>query len=253
MRFYADDPTKITEVQWYFVPEDGPWLGRSYSFGSLTWDKKDGIPEPSIGEVYHPQPYANGRPPYCVRPGGICGTVDQWINGALTTDPVPPDYPDTQIPECCTCLCPVERGGNAIGGTATAELALFTGVAGNANGGTGSAVGIPRNCAACLSTPLQVQIAIAGFTGSFASYNGTYVLTQAEAACIWRVNTAFGNMSLQFLGALPYWQVFLVQSAGPYAEWQETGPPYQCVTAMAFPLLNNHISADTPTAFVTPL
>ena len=250
MRFYRDDPTKITQVQWYFVGEDGPWLGREYSFGSLQWDKRENIPEPDVGEVYDPQPWKNGKPPYAINPGGLCGSQDQWIHGALSTDPVPPDYPGTQIPVCCANPQEPEIGGNAIGGEATAVNDTFFGVAGNANGGTATAHSI-LHCSMCMpTTPYQQKCTWSGFTGANAYLNGVYILTQTGSPCVWTLITSNCSLILQGSGT---WNAYLQLPAPSvaYAECQTLGL-YHCSASVSFPQIHNGISSDVVFCLVQP-
>jgi hypothetical protein len=115
MRFYRDRPDLLTEVQWYFVPNDRAALPFAYSFGSQIYDRKI-LAEANVGEVYNPHPYRKGNPPYPVPTVGLCGTPQQWRDGALSTDPLPPLQPGGNVPICCGQVPIVPTGGMAPGG-----------------------------------------------------------------------------------------------------------------------------------------
>jgi hypothetical protein len=119
MRFYADDPTKITNVQWYFVPQGREWLGLPTIFGTTVFDELARLTPPPVGEVWGTRVYSKGRPPFPVPTGGLCGTPEQWENGALSTDPLPPLQPGTTIPVCCALLPGPIAAGQALGGNMT--------------------------------------------------------------------------------------------------------------------------------------
>lgn len=118
MRFYRDDPTIKTRVQWYRteLTESMPW---DSVFCSTIWDERDGEAELPLGEVFHPRPWRGGFAPFPTGNGGICGTQDEWLNGSLSTDPLPPLYPNTNVPTCCNPPLQKPVGGVAVGGVVT--------------------------------------------------------------------------------------------------------------------------------------
>jgi hypothetical protein len=145
MAFYRDDPTRLLRVQWYFVPENAPQLGRLNHFYSRIYER--GIdPVDPIGERYDPHPWRGGLPPRPVANGGICGSLEQWANGALTTDPIPPVYPNSVIPVCCNPPLPVWLGGVAWGGQWVPS----------------ASAGVP-GCSPCPVVPTQWLVSISGF------------------------------------------------------------------------------------------
>ena len=123
MRFFRDDPLSVLTVRWSFVADNTPGMPFAHAFGCRQWDIGE-EEEPLIGELDGPRSWRGGTPPYplpIVGPLGIdnmglCGAEEQWKNGALTSDPVPPNWLNTAIPQCCKRPPLFARGGVAIGG-----------------------------------------------------------------------------------------------------------------------------------------
>lgn len=101
MRFYPQFPDLQADVQWYFVEEGTPDLGRRTVFGSLNWegDPKGGAP---LGEVYGAdRVWVNGGNPTSAKgEPPACGSDDQWRYG----DSGPPS-PATAVDLWGTPLC----------------------------------------------------------------------------------------------------------------------------------------------------
>ena len=117
MAFFRDDPTRLSNVQWYYADPSLSGLPYATVFASQVWDMRDkSIPQPVIGERYQPRPYSVGNPPYPTGGGGDCGTKDQWLRGCLSSDAVPPIFPLTSVPICCLRPPDPFAGGQAIGG-----------------------------------------------------------------------------------------------------------------------------------------
>lgn len=102
-RFFTDDPSE-TEITWYFVPRDRPWLPlkEGWGFTNANWDNPDGMRTESgfvdaPGEVVgSPRTWMNGAEPNPAPfTGHICGSQQQWIEGT----PLPPDPP--VVHDCC--------------------------------------------------------------------------------------------------------------------------------------------------------
>lgn len=106
MRFFSDDPTKITRVDWYKTT--GPNMPFASSFGSKTYDRIEGLVPLPIGEVEGTQKWRGWNPPYPIDPGPPCGTSQQWAQGATAADPIPAQQPGSLLPVCCP---PAPEGG----------------------------------------------------------------------------------------------------------------------------------------------
>jgi len=114
MAFFKDDPSVLTRVRWFFVPEGTPHVPFPNLFMSQTWNIGE-EPEPTLGERYAGRRWRGGLPPYPINVGSMCGTNEQWGNGALTTDPVPSTWADSLVPLCCNRPNPTAMGGMAFG------------------------------------------------------------------------------------------------------------------------------------------
>lgn len=159
-------------MQWYFVPDNTEWIGLEHSFGTSVW-QEGWQSNPPIGEQHGTEQYQKGKPPFQVPTGGLCGSPDQWLNGALTSDPLPPLQPGTQIPTCCNQLAAAQVAGNASGGNATASRVVV-------------------NCSNLNPAPYQYQFTLPTLTNGFcstcaATWSKTWVLTSA-GPCLWNIN-----------------------------------------------------------------
>ena len=121
-RFFRDDPLILLPMHWSFVSKYTPGMPWAHAFGTRVWDTKD-EDDPDVGEQNNPRTWFGGLPPFplpLVGPlhlddMGICGTEEQWQRGCLSTDPVPPDWPGTQVHRCCKPPPREAVGGVAIG------------------------------------------------------------------------------------------------------------------------------------------
>lgn len=138
MRFFRDS-AEVVPVVWYFCDDTDNLGGIENLFTSKIYDRWERL-EPDLGEQYHYHPYYNGQIPKGVSKGGLCGTLDQWANGALSTDPRPPFQSGTIAPICC----------------ASAPQAI--GVGGNSHGWKSQILG----CAAQLSVPPVLYFVLTG-------------------------------------------------------------------------------------------
>ena len=122
MRFFADSPATVREVQWSFVADNTPEMPWAHAFGSRVWDVGEEV-EPLVGELDGPRAWRGGIPPYplpIVGPlgldnMGLCGTEEQWKLGASLNDPIPPSWLNTAVPRCCKRPPIFARGGVAVG------------------------------------------------------------------------------------------------------------------------------------------
>jgi len=85
MRFFRDDLTVETPVEWYFLPSDAKWCGLPNIFNSRNW--YGGVDDwPDLGEIEGaPRPYSKGGGAP-VGTKGPYGTADQWEFGAYVSD-----------------------------------------------------------------------------------------------------------------------------------------------------------------------
>jgi hypothetical protein len=122
VRFFHDSPATTRQIQWSFVAEEKPGMPWAHAFGSRTWDIGE-EPEPLVGEVDGPRNWRGGTPPYAlpivgplrIDNLGLCGTEEQWQNGASIMDPIPANWLNTPIPRCCKRPPLFARGGVAVG------------------------------------------------------------------------------------------------------------------------------------------
>lgn len=111
MAMFRDDPSRVVPVQWYFVDPTKNAIDFPNLFGSNIYDRWEKI-SPAVGEQFEPHPYSTGTTPPGLSKGGLCGSQQQWQEGALTTDPIPAFQPNSVSPICCS---PVPFWG--VGGT----------------------------------------------------------------------------------------------------------------------------------------
>lgn len=228
VKFFADSDV-TTQVMWYFTPQSREWLGLEHSFGTSVWDE-DWMPEPPIGEVRGSEVYSKGYPPYPVPGAGLCGSSEQWLNGASINDSVPAYQPGTLIPVCCSVpQKDVATGGLAIGGTAA-----------------GFRVGVPCNCLGSM-TPYQLTVTFTGFTGVDTGINGTWVVTQTSACGYLLTVSARYTISAgwTFPGCVPFLTIDRSGSPGS-AQCNFEGGTWNGVGTHVLPLDFNHLSG-TPT------
>lgn len=125
MGIFRDDPSATVAVQWYRLPDGGdragiPW---DHPFGSREWELPGDYPT-QLGERFEGRERFRGRAPVELEGRGVCGSLDQWMNGCLTTDTVPDRNPLTGSPCCCGRGTMVLVAGNAAGPSAAAAVGL---------------------------------------------------------------------------------------------------------------------------------
>lgn len=176
MAFYADDPTRLTRVNWYFT-DFGEVVPYNHAFASQVYAIKDEV-EPTVGERYSPRPWRGGESPYPVSKGGLCGTPEQWAKGSQTNDPLPLLWPDTNVPRCCNPPVPLGIGGTASGGSSSGIAAVGGGMGSGGSGSSSS--GLVTACANGDVLPPQLKgtwsddggcACLDGFTALFSATN----------------------------------------------------------------------------------
>jgi len=116
MRFFRDDPGKETIIQWYFVDDQTKYVSVPTVFRSRLYERD--LPQLPIGELIDFHPYSPGAAPVDVDGPTFCGTPEQWLLGALSSDPVPPIDPDTGVQICCGPAALFFKGAVVVGGSA---------------------------------------------------------------------------------------------------------------------------------------
>lgn len=163
-RFYRDLPDVTAPMQWSFVTDKTPGMPFAHAFWSKTWDI-DEIDDDDVGETAGPRTWKGGTPPFplpLVGPLGIddlglCGSKEQWQLGALSTDPVPDVWPNTQVKRCCRRPPEIDRGGVKIGAI------------------------LANQCGQCAAMPGLLFLSIAADPGQCTFMDGTYL-------CRWKVD-----------------------------------------------------------------
>lgn len=160
----------LTQIQWYFVPDTNGNMPFASRFYSRIYERDD--PPDPVGETAFGHTWRGGKPPGIVAVGGLCGSADQWANGALTTDPKPDLWPNTDSPKCC--IPPLGLfGGFGIGGV---------GVPLPTSGETG--------CNLFPVMPFRYQLTVSGVVASLCtgpdcpSQNGTWIASYYNG-CLW--------------------------------------------------------------------
>ena len=139
---YRDDLTRRRRKIWFTVSYDTPSLDIETCQMSLKYDRWRNPDRP--GEL--PQTrrrWLGGSPArYETALGHYCGTPEQWLDGALTTDTPQFINPDTHAPYCC----PASRlliGGEAEGGVTRIGSGVAPSAGGEAEGGASKRAGGP--------------------------------------------------------------------------------------------------------------
>jgi hypothetical protein len=99
--FFRDSPGTVQRIEWYKSDPKAPSMPFATSFSSLQYEMEDYPGEPLVGERYAGRNWRNGLPPYPVSVGGLCGSEEQWAEGASALDPIPGNWPDSAVPRCC--------------------------------------------------------------------------------------------------------------------------------------------------------
>jgi hypothetical protein len=145
---YPDDPGRTRRRRWFTVP----WGTPVVTFENIFLSTKDQVcREDVIGEHVATAIWTNATAPHLYLPGfkgtpiRWCGNAGQWLNGPLTSDPVPAINPNTGAPVCCGFVGILCQGGVADGGRV--QLVSFD-AGGVADGGRGQVVSLAYGGAA---------------------------------------------------------------------------------------------------------
>lgn len=115
MAFFQDAPAELRRVHWYYAADKAAMMPWPSVFGSRIYERPE-EPQPAIGEQFTPVPWRTGTPPYEVPRGGLCGNEHQWGGGASIADALPPNWPGSSVPRCCSPPVETWTGGTAVGG-----------------------------------------------------------------------------------------------------------------------------------------
>jgi len=99
MRLHRDDPSKLTPVRWYYVPDDREFIPYPTPFCSRDWELELG--DALLGEVASTRQWSQAPPTSELAGEGLCGSREQWERGCLTTDFIAPINPTTAQKCCC--------------------------------------------------------------------------------------------------------------------------------------------------------
>lgn len=116
MRFFPDDPSRVTTVQWYWTRSIKS-LPFPTAFYRRQWEHGEDNQEP-IGEIFGTEKWHGAHPPYAIGYGPPCGDAELWLKGAPSSAPIPDRWPNTLVPKCCPQPPPDPVGGVAVGGIA---------------------------------------------------------------------------------------------------------------------------------------
>jgi hypothetical protein len=119
---YIDRPDIRFRVKWFRAHPNAQLFRLPTIFGWDQWRER------RIGDVFpgFEWRYDWDRGSQLPLPPGTnyCGTPDQWLNGCLSTDPVPTIDPITQLPMCCNPGTAFVAGGLAVGGGVSGTMGL---------------------------------------------------------------------------------------------------------------------------------
>lgn len=102
-RFFRDSDTEV-EIQWYRAADDAPSLPFPSAVMSLDW-LDNGYDEPWLGEVGEvwgePRPYSFKGTPVGLTYDHICGTEEDFAEGAVFDPDREVKYDEQGLPLCC--------------------------------------------------------------------------------------------------------------------------------------------------------
>ena len=118
--FFRDAPGLVTVVHYFFVPSTNLAMPFPHAFDPKNWDIGERVAP--VGQQLGIVRFTKGNPSRRYQGANFCGTIDQWQNGCLTTDPLPPIDPTTGAPFCCGRVGQLAAGGFLLAGGAQAGI-----------------------------------------------------------------------------------------------------------------------------------
>jgi hypothetical protein len=128
IRPFRDRPDIRLPIRWYKVSRSNPVMELPTLFVFDQWrERANETSYPGFESSYS---WEQGRDTLGLKGDHFCGTAEQWLEGPLSTDPLPPVDPTTGIPECCkgplTHFPVVSLGGKAVGGRSLLRKRLIS-------------------------------------------------------------------------------------------------------------------------------
>lgn len=196
MRFFRDTED-LTNVEWYFVPDDSPLIGVVTPFCSTNWCQEPGPPD-GIGEVPFDRAYSNGNGNPGGQSGRRCGSPEVWLRGLSLPPPVPVVLDSAGRLACCLPRMP------EVLPTAALRLLLNSG---ELTQPAMSSVGLWPNLAADHQPAVQDDAAMRPSIGAVAPELPKAVQFQGDQNMTFRVNPAFPTWQL--------WTVLYAETSQP--------------------------------------
>lgn len=216
-------PTVAT-LRWFKAPAGAKRLPFPSAIFSHVWDNNPGESVPGeIGEVGSPRTWD---------PGNNVGYQGQCYRGDpawFATGNLPPLA--SIAPSPCLCVIPpaVGSGTLVMGGAALGAVAT-------------------RGCSQCPNgAQANWRITVAGGTGSFAIFNGSY-LAPYKSQCFWQLGTPSNGRVVQYPLGGP-WQVAL--SSGSVSAQYHVSGAFDCLAGGAFNLFFNSPTSGVPAPTVS--
>jgi len=111
-RFFKDDEGPPVIIQWYAAAPGAPTLGRGTSFMSLDWTSETTkVQNPNWpdlpwnqrpGEIFEAaRPFAPWPTPIGLNYAHVCGTDDDFLDGAVFDSELDVQYDEQGLPLCC--------------------------------------------------------------------------------------------------------------------------------------------------------
>ena len=99
-RLHRDDPDRLTEGRYFFLPDDAPILPIPHPFASIFWWADQIDENRGIGNVFGKRRDCDTEPPPIAPDRRICGNLSHFVEGTTTDTPVSPSGV-WGLPKCC--------------------------------------------------------------------------------------------------------------------------------------------------------